>query len=114
MKSHYEEATMANKREIENLTKSLDEAQNLSQTITNNIRVLLQTNHEQSTAQLKAALDKGWTAWVTQAAELHTYQVNWENLRKEGKGFYKLNEAVREDLAQDYRMLLDQHSEELT
>ena len=71
MKSHYEEATMANKREIENLTKSLDEAQNLSQTITNNIRVLLQTNHEQSTAQLKAALDKGWTTWATQVAELH-------------------------------------------
>ena len=34
MKSHSEEATTANKHEIENLMKALDEAQNRSQTIT--------------------------------------------------------------------------------
>ena len=43
--------------------------------------------------------------------------MDWENRRKDGRGFYKLNEesiaAVREDLAQDYRTLADQHSEEL-
>ena len=63
-------------------------------------------------------MDKGWTTWATQAAELHTYRADLENRRKEGRGFYKLNEesvtAMREDLAQDYRTLADQHSEELT
>ena len=56
-------------------------------------------------------------AWTTHAAKLHTYQADWENRRKEGRGFYKLNHesvaAVREDLAQDYRSLAEQHSEEL-
>ena len=74
-----------------------------SQTITDNVCVLLQTNCERFTTQLKAALDKGWTAWATQAAELHTYRADWENRRKEGRGFYKLNEesiaVIREDLA---------------
>ena len=96
----------------------MDEAQTHSQTITDNVRILLQIICERVTGQLKAALDKGWAAWATQAAELHTYQEDWENRRKEGRGFYKLNEesiaAVREDLAQDYQTLVDQHSEELT
>ena len=68
-----------------------------------NVCVVLQTNWERFSAQLKTALDKGWMAWATQAMELHTYRANWENRRKEGNGFYKLNDesvvAVREDLA---------------
>ena len=67
---------------------------------------------------MKAALDKGWMAWAMHEAELHTYRVDWENRRKEGRGFYKLNEesiaAVREDLTQHYRMLADQHFDEHT
>ena len=51
-------------------------------------------------------------------AELHTYCADWENRKKEGKGFYKLNDegvaAIREDLVEDYRALAEQHSEELT
>ena len=47
MKSLYEEVAMANKRKIENLKKAMDEAQTRSQTITDNVRVLLQTNREQ-------------------------------------------------------------------
>ena len=45
------------------------------------------------------------------------YRGDWENRRKEGNGFYKLNDesvvAVREDLAQDSRALAERHSEEL-
>ena len=56
-------------------------------------------------------------AWAAQATELHTYRADWENRRKEGRGFYKLIDetvvAVREDLAKDYRELAEQHSEEL-
>ena len=118
MKSHYEEGASVNKHKIENLKKALDEAQNHSQAITNNVCILIQTNQEKFTAQLRTALDKGWMAWAAQATELHTCRVNLENRRKEGQGFYKLNDdsivAIHEDLAQDYRTLADQHSEELT
>mgnify|MGYP000494644238 FL=1 len=117
MRSTYEEAAAVNQQEIANLKKSVEEARNRCQAITDNVRILLQTNRERFTTQLKTALDKGWMAWAAQAAELHTYRADWENRRKDGRGFYKLNEesiaAVREDLAQDYRTLADQHSEEL-
>ena len=117
MKSHYEEAVTVNKRKIENLKKALDDAQSRSQAITDNVRVLLQTNHERFTTQLKTTLDKGWMAWAEQAAELHIYRADGENRRKEGRGFYKLNDEsiadVRTELARDYQALADQHSEEL-
>ena len=62
-------------------------------------------------------MDKGWEAWAAQAAELHTYRADWENRKKEGRGFYKLSEetvaTVREDPAKDYRELAEQHSQEL-
>ena len=84
MKSHYEEAAAVNKRKIENRKKALDEAQHRSHAITDNVHILLQTNWEKFTAQLRTALDKGWTAWAAQAAELHTCRADWENRRKEG------------------------------
>ena len=50
-------------------------------------------------------------AWASQAAELHTYHADWENRKKEGRGFYKLNDegvaAIREDLALDYCALAE-------
>ena len=70
---------MANKCKIENLKKALDEAQNRSHTIADNVRILLQTNRKLFTMQLKMALDKGWTVWVTQTAEFHSYRADWEN-----------------------------------
>ena len=57
------------------------------------------------------------TAWAAQPPELHTYRADGENRRKEGRGFYKLNDEsiadVRTELARDYQALADQHSEEL-
>ena len=73
MKNNYEEAVAVSKQEIENLKKTLEEAQNRCQVITDNVSILRQTNRERFTAQLQATLDKGWMVWATQAAELHTY-----------------------------------------
>ena len=68
--------------------------------------------------QLKTTLDKGWMAWAAQAAELHIYRADGENRRKEGRGFYKLNDEsvsdVQTKLARNYQALVDQHAEELT
>ena len=115
MKSLSEEAVVANKRKIENLTKALDESQVRATLMTDRIRTILQDNHEKFNTRLKVAMDKGW---ATQAAELHTYCADRENRRKDGKGFYKLSEdniaTIREDLAEDYQALANQHSEELT
>ena len=63
-------------------------------------------------------MDKGWTAWAAQAAELHTYRADFENRKKEGRGFYKLSDdsiaVVCEDLSNDFQELAEQHSEELS
>ena len=95
----------------------MEDARNRCQAITDNVHILLQTNRERFTTQLKTALDNGWMAWATQAAKLHAYCADWENRRKDGRGFYKLNKesigTVWENLAQDYCALADQHSEEL-
>ena len=103
MKSTYEEAAAVSQQEIANLKKSVEEALNHSQAITDNVCTLLQTNRERFTAQLKMALDKGWMAWATQLAKLHAYRPDWENRRKDGRGFYKLNEesivVVRKTIA---------------
>ena len=111
MKGHYEETMAANKRKIENLKKALEDLQAHSHLQTGRIRTLLQTNWERFTMQLQVTLDKGWAGWVTQVAELHTYRADWENWRKEGKGFYKLSEAsittVCEQLTEKRIIIID-------
>ena len=82
MKSHYEEVAVTNKRKIENLKKALEESQAHLQVQTDRIRTLLQVNLERFTVQLKAALEKGWDAWETQVAELHTHRVNCIGCRR--------------------------------
>ena len=117
MKKQYEEASALYKQEILHLKNALQQAQNHAQTVKENIRIILQTNKEKFSAQLKTAMDKGWEAWAAQTAELHSYRTNWANQKKEGRGLYKLNNetvaTMREDLAKDYRELAEQQSEEL-
>ena len=117
MREQYEEASALYKQEILHLKNALQQAQNHAQTVKENIRIILQTNKEKFSAQLKTAMDKGWEAWAAQTAELHSYRTNWANQKKEGRGLYKLNNetvaTMREDLAKDYRELAEQHSEEL-
>ena len=112
MKKQYEEATTTYKQEILTLRNALQEEQNHSRVIIENVRIVLQTNREKFSAQLKTVKDKGWMVWAAQAAELHIYRVDWENQKKEGRGFYKLNDetvaAVRENLTKDYRELAEQ------
>ena len=118
MKKRLEEVKTTYKQEIVDLKKTLQEAQNPSQVTKEHVRIVLHTHREKFTALLKAALEKGWMAWATQAAELHTYRADFVNQKKEGRGFYKLSDdnlaSMREDLSKDYRELAAQHSEELS
>ena len=59
MKKHCEYATTAYKQEILNLKNALQEAQNHSQVIKENVHIVLQTNREKFSTQLKTAMDKG-------------------------------------------------------
>ena len=50
----------------------------------------------------------------THAAELHILRADAENRRKEGRGFYKMDEAsiqnLRADLTEDYHTLVKSHT----
>ena len=65
MKSLYEEAMVANKRKTKNLMKALEESQVHTTLMINQIRTLLQANHDKFNTQLKVAMDKGWAGWAT-------------------------------------------------
>ena len=118
MKEQYDQAAALYKQEIADVKNTLQTAQNHLEVVRHNTRSVLQTNRERFTAQIKAMMDKGWEAWAAQAAELHTYRADWENRKKEARGFYKLSEetvaTIREDLAKDYSELAERHSEEIT
>ena len=111
MKKLYEDAVTTYKEEILSLKKALQEVQNHSQVIKENVRIVLQTHREKFSAQLKTEMDKGWMAWAAHAAELHTYRADWENRKKEGRGFYKLSDEtvtiVRKDSANHYQELAE-------
>ena len=117
MKEQYDQAVAIYKQEIGDVKNALQNAQNHLEAVRHNTRSVLQTNREKFSAQIKPTLDNGWEAWAAQAAELHTYRADWENRKKEGRGFYKLSEetvaTVREDLAKDYSELSERHSEEI-
>ena len=62
MKKQYEEPTALYKQEILDLKSALQQAQNLAQTVKENIRIRLQTNREKFSTKLKTTMDKGWEA----------------------------------------------------
>ena len=84
MREQYEEASALYKQEILDLKNAQQHAQNHAGVVKENIRIILQTNREKFSVQLKTAMDKGWEAWATQTAELHTYRADWENCKKVG------------------------------
>ena len=81
---------------------------------TKRIKVLLETHKTLVLKKIVDTMDKAWGAWSDQASELHIFWANQENRRKEGKGFYKVNEdsvtSIREELANDYRSLAQLNS----
>ena len=118
VKLQYEVRAQGHTAKINALKTSLDELRAKTDMGTERIRTLLHTHRGKFEKLLTEALAKGWAGWAQQAAELHTFRADQENLAKEGKGFFKLNNdsiaTVREDLAKDYQALADQQLEEVT
>ena len=63
------------------------------------------------------SLANGQKTWSNQAAELQVLRADHENRKKQGQGFFKMDEAsiikVREELANDICELITQHTEEI-
>ena len=59
-------------------------------------------------------LDCVWQEWSAQATELHILRADAENRRKEGQGFYRMDDTsiqtLREDLTEEYHTLAESHT----
>ena len=78
------------------------------------IRILLEKQRQHLTKKVEETLSRVGDEWAAQAAELHILRADAENRRKEGRGFYKMDEAsiqnLRADLTEDYQSLAKSHT----
>ena len=78
------------------------------------IRILIGKFRQQLTTKVEETLGRAGEACSAQAAELHILRVDAENRRKEGRGFYKMDEAsiqtLRANLTEDYHALVKSHT----
>ena len=78
------------------------------------IKILIDKYCQQLTKKIEETLRHAGQAWSAQAAELHILRADAENRRKEGRGFYKMDEhsiqTLRADLTEDYHNLVKSHT----
>ena len=64
--------------------------------------------------KVEESLDRGLKEWSAQAVELQVFRANAENQRKEGCGFYKMDEInihiLREYLTEEFHALAQTHT----
>ena len=77
------------------------------------VKALVFKHWKKLIAKVEAALSQGCNEWATQAAELQIFRVDAENGKKEGRGFYKMDEnsiqILREDLTEKFQALARTH-----
>ena len=70
------------------------------------IKILVNRHRQHLTKKIEETFGHAGEEWAAQAAELHILHADAENRRKEGRGFYKMDEAsiqtLRVDLYEDY------------
>ena len=78
------------------------------------IRILINKFRQQLTTKVEETLGRAGEAWSAQAVELHILRADAEHRRKEGRGFYQMNEAsiqtLRANLSEDYHALVKSHT----
>ena len=81
------------------------------------IRILIEKQRQHLTRKVEETLSRAGEEWAAQAAELHILRTDAENRRKEGRGFYKMDEAIIQnlsaDLSEDYHSLAKSHTAEI-
>ena len=78
------------------------------------IKILIDRHRQHLTKKIEETFGRAGEEWAAQAAELHILRADAENRRKEGRGFYKMDEAsiqtLRADLTEDYHTLVKSHT----
>ena len=78
------------------------------------IRILIEKHRNQLNRKVEEAFSRVGEEWAAQAAELHVFRADAENRRKEGRGFFKMDEASIQtlcaDLTEDYQSLVKSHT----
>ena len=57
------------------------------------IRILIDKHRQHLTKKVEESFGRAGEEWAAQAVELHILRTDAENRRKEGRGFYKMDEA---------------------
>ena len=56
------------------------------------IKVLIDKHRQRLNRKIEETLAHAWQEWSAHAAKLHVLRADAENRRKEGRGFYKMDE----------------------
>jgi uncharacterized membrane-anchored protein YhcB (DUF1043 family) len=78
------------------------------------LQILINEHRNLLNRRVDEAFQRAGDEWAAQAAELHVLRADAENRRKEGRGFFKMDEAsvqnLRDDLTEDYLSLVKSHT----
>ena len=78
------------------------------------IKIMIDKYRQQLNRKIEETLGRAWQEWSAQAVELHVLRVDAENRRKEGRGFYKMDEnniqLFREYLTEECHNLAKSHT----
>ena len=78
------------------------------------IKALVVKHRQWFNSKIEETLARAWQEWSAQAAELQVLRTDAKNQRKEGRGFYKMDEnniqLLREDLTKDFHALAKSHT----
>ena len=73
------------------------------------VKALVAKHRLKLNQKVQEALARGWNEWSAQATELQIFRVDAKNKRKEGMGFYKMDEnniqILHEDLTEEFQPL---------
>ena len=57
------------------------------------VKAILNRHKQKMHQAITKTLDEGWKQWSVQAVELQLLRANHENKKKQGQGFFKMDEA---------------------
>ena len=100
--------------EVNELKAALEMARAQPRVDATRIKILIDKHRNLLNRRVEEAFQRAGEEWAAQAAELHVLRADAENRRKEGRGFFKMDEAsvqnLREDLTEDYLSLVKSHT----
>ena len=100
--------------EVNELKAALELARAQPRVDATRMQILIDEHRNLLNRRVEEAFQRAGEEWAAQAAELHVLRADAENRRKEGRGFFKMDEAsvqnLRDDLTEDYLSLVKSHT----